>query len=344
MSNYNYYCGNCLYRLGEDDLEDHEEKFHCKGELLEEFDDFKLYGKYWIYDIFDQLEVAEDLLYFDVSKTKENLFFSDRIDLENYLYGRRPRIAYILIDNAVELLLYGKIFLSKLKDTLDKKEIKKVKNYMDEKIRILTDKGIITEDEGNHIKFFHTVRNKLYHNIIPDRAIFIKLANTYIVFCRNLLKTIYDVIYPIIYYKANVFIFEDKEIIDTLLTVLKKSLPDLKKNIISMKEIYDSYEFVSKRYRNEKMYLLDTLNGYYGFKDENGKYLIPTKYETNTIASLLNSFIQIKKKKLDTAQQIRNVIGEIFKYISEISQINYILDSSIEMHYYQVELFEEFDR
>ncbi len=344
MPDYNYYCGNCLYRLGEDDSEDHEEKFHCKGELLEEFDDFKLYAKYWIYDVFDQLEMAEDLLYIDENKIKKNLFFSARIDLENYLYGRRPRIAYILVDNAVELLLYGKIFLSDLKNTIDKKEKKKVNNYIDEKIKILTDKGIITENQGNFIKFFHILRNKLYHNIIPDNAIFIKLANTYLVFCRDLLKTIYDIIYPIIYYKDNVLIFEDKEIIDTLLKVLKKSLSDLKWNIISMKEIYDSYEFVSKRYKDEKMYLLDTLNGYYGSKDEKGRYLRSNKYEAKTITPLLNSFIRLKNRKLDTAQKIRNTIGDIFKNVSEISQINYILDSSIEMHYYQVELINEYDR
>ena len=40
MSDYNYYCSNCLYRLSEEDSEDHEEKFHCKGESVEEFDDF----------------------------------------------------------------------------------------------------------------------------------------------------------------------------------------------------------------------------------------------------------------------------------------------------------------
>ena len=42
MTDYNYYCANSLYRLGEDDDEDHEGKFHCEDESLDEFDDFKI--------------------------------------------------------------------------------------------------------------------------------------------------------------------------------------------------------------------------------------------------------------------------------------------------------------
>ena len=53
MPDYNYYCGNCLYRLDEDVENDHERVFHCDGEILEEFDNIKFIGNGWIYDIFE---------------------------------------------------------------------------------------------------------------------------------------------------------------------------------------------------------------------------------------------------------------------------------------------------
>lgn len=340
MPDYNYYCGNCLYRLGEDDEEDHEAKFHCKEESMEEFDDFKIYGKEWIYDIFDQLEIAEELLYIDKSNVKKGLFFSAQINLDAHLYGRRPRIAFILIDNAVELLLYGRIFLTDLVDSLDRKTIRRAKNFLGEKLNILTNQSIISQDNKNMVEFFHSIRNKLYHNIVHDGPLFIKLANTYLILCRDLLKKIYDVVYPIIYYKES-FEFKETEIANILLRVLKKHLHDLKWNIRSMKEIYDIYKYINKRYENEIKYILESINSYFGFIDSSGKFTFPIKYDRNSISEILNSYIKLRKRRIDTSDKVKNLIGEIFKLITEISQINYILNSDMEMFYFQLELLED---
>ena len=208
MSDYNYYCGNCLYRLSEDDEEDHKERFHCEDEDFQEFDDSKIIGKEWIFDIFDQLELAEELLYIDKKKLIEGtVFLSAQVELNSHLYGRRPRIAYILIDNAVELLLYGKIFLTSLIDSLSKIDINNANRFIEKKLEILVNKSFLSSTDKNMVMFFHIIRNKLYHNIIPDGAIFVKIANSYLVFCRDLLLKLYDIVYPIIYYKET-FKFE----------------------------------------------------------------------------------------------------------------------------------------
>lgn len=340
MSDYNYYCANCLYRLGEDDDEDHEEKFHCEGESLEEFDDFKIQGREWIFDIFDQLEMAENLLYFDEDKNRNQTFFSAKINLDGYLYGRRPRIAYILIDNAVELLLYGKIFLTNLVDSLNNSEIKKAKKYLHEKLKILINRSIISQDDKNMIEFFHIIRNKLYHNIIPDGALFIKLANTHLVFCRDLLLKIYKVVYPILYYKET-FDFDENEIINVLLEVLNKNISDFNWNIKSMKEIYDLYSYVRKRYKDDKEHLLDSINSYFGSINSSGKFAIPNKYDMNSISDLLNSHNQLSTRIIDSPGKVKEVISEIFKNISVISQINYLLNSDMEMFYFQLELLDD---
>lgn len=341
MSNYNYYCGNCLYRFGEDDEEDHKEKFHCDDENFQEFDDFKIIGKEWIFDIFDQLEMAEELLYVDKKKLIEgNVFFSAQVDLNSHLYGRRPRIAYILIDNAVELLLYGKIFLTNLIDSLSSTDISSAKYFIEKKLEILVNHSFLSLTDKNMVEFFHIIRNKLYHNIIPDRAIFVKMANSYLVFCRDLLLKLYDIVYPIIYYKET-FKFEETELVSVLLKVLKKLLKDFKWNIRSMKEIYDIYINVKKRYLNEFEYILDSINPHFGSVDSSGKFTFPQKYDRNILSKILNSYIKFKKRSIDTSDKVKNILGEIFKILSEVYQINNYLNSSMEMFYFQLELFED---
>ena len=71
MPDYNYYYSNCQYRVKEEvnDYEvEHQKDFHCDQIIEEEFDEKKLFGKGWIYDIFDQLELAEELLFIDKVK------------------------------------------------------------------------------------------------------------------------------------------------------------------------------------------------------------------------------------------------------------------------------------
>lgn len=341
MPDYNYYCGSCLYRFGEDDEEDHKEKFHCNDEDFQEFDDFKLVGKEWIFDIFDQLEFAEELLYIDKQNIIEGrVFLTAQVDVNLHLYGRRPRIAYILIDNAVELLLYGKIFLTNLIDSLSSSDINNAKRYIGKKLEILVNESMLSPADKNMVEFFHIIRNKLYHNVIPDGAIFVKLANSYLVFCRDLLLKLYDIVYPIIYYKET-FEFKETEIVSVLLKVLKKTLKDFKWNIRSMKEIYDIYINVKKRYKDEFEYILDSINLHFGSVDSSGKFIIPQKYDRNLLSTILNSYIKFKKRRIDTSDKVKNIIGEIFKILSEVYQINNYLNSSMEMFYFQLELFED---
>lgn len=346
MSDYTYYCSNCLYRVKEEveNYEDeHQKEFHCDQICEEEFDEEKLLGKGWIYDIFDQLEMAEELLFIDEKKLKNAWLssFSARFQPEEYLYNRSPRIAYILTDNALELILFGRIFLTDLKDKMNNKTIKNVEKNIHKKIEILEKEKIITIYQGDLIKFFHQIRNKLYHKIISDNTIFIKLANTYIVLCRDLLKDIFEIIYPLKYYKGDILNFDQEEIIDYLFRILKKYVVELKNNISKMKEIYDYDQNISKRYENPREFIIRDLNFYYASYDDNRNLLIPNKYDTNKLACLINSKNTLKKRNIDTTDRIQGVIGEILKNLSEIIQINYIFDSSVDSYYYAQELMED---
>jgi hypothetical protein len=349
MPDYNYYCSNCLYRVKEevDDYEEeHQREFHCDQICEEEFDEEKLFGKGWIYDIFDQLEMAEELLFIDAKEVKDGWFstFSARFEPDEYLYGRRPRIAYILIDNALELILFGRIFFSDLKDKIDKLDRKtrnKVQTNIHKKIEILENEKIINPNQSDLIKFFHQIRNKFYHNIIFDNVFFIKLANTYIVLCRDLLKDINEIIYPLKNYKGDILKFDEKEIIDYLFLILKNYIDELKYNISKSKEIYDNDQNISNRYKTPRDLIVRDLNFYFAKYDNNGNLIVPNKYDSNELALLINSKNLLKKRDIDTAEKIQGVIGDILKNISEIIQINHILDSWIDSYYYAQEIMED---
>ena len=105
--------------------------------------------------------------------------------------------------------------------------------------------------------------------------------------------------------------------------------------------IYDIYINVKKRYKDEFEYILDSINLHFGSVDSSGKFIIPQKYDRNIISKILNSYIKFKKISIDTPDKVKNIIEDIFKIISEISQINNYLDSSMDMFYYQLELLKD---
>ena len=72
-----------------------------------------------------------------------------------------------------------------------------------------------------------------------------------------------------------------------------------------------------------------------------GDFKVPNKYKMNDIESLIKSKRILKSRDRGTTKKIENILGKIFKNISEIIQLNYIFDSDIDSYYCAKEIIED---
>ncbi|MBI5103000.1 MAG: hypothetical protein HZB33_14380 [Nitrospirae bacterium] len=99
------------------------------------------------------------------------------------------RIALLLLDNLVELLMYKKIRLEFMSDSeygriippkYSSKKRKDVIEYFNEKVNFLiTEIRNINEDEGAVIKCAHFFRNEAYHNGVLKEPVILNITRTY---------------------------------------------------------------------------------------------------------------------------------------------------------------------
>ena len=99
------------------------------------------------------------------------------------------QIALLLLDNLVELLMYKKVRLEFRTDSeyeriippkYSSKKRKDVTEYFNEKVNFLISEiGIIREDEGDVIKSAHFFRNEAYHTGVLRETIILYITRTY---------------------------------------------------------------------------------------------------------------------------------------------------------------------
>ncbi len=81
-------------------------------------------------------------------------------------------------------MLYFKLLLTPYKN---KKAVKKEKLfYFPHKVKELFDKKLVLEQERILLNVFHVIRNQIYNKLPPKIDPLLKLANSYLVFSRDL--------------------------------------------------------------------------------------------------------------------------------------------------------------
>ena len=322
MNEYYHYCQTCLYRISEEDFnnkEVHAKKFGCNDLKIKlQYNDFK--NDFWIQGIFEQLDEAENYLILH-SKEEKNLTIDDydpNLEDKYLLVDRHPRIAFILIDNVTELILYSKIFFSSLTDNIEQSNYTKIERYYNEKVKFIFSKNLISEKEKDLLITFHEIRNKLYHIFIPEKFLFLRLANTYLLFCRDIFLKLFQIVYPIKYKKINKLDFEENAIFEFLLILLEDELETLKANLaVQERDIYSSKkDNIAKNFKDFKEYLLNLIS-----------------FEINEFDDLLKCYSKLKEESENKNVKIKVKIENLFKRLVEIVEINQILHYDITEYY-----------
>lgn len=351
MSDY-HYCSECKYRVLEDDNdESHKNKFGCDNLIETEIDYHRFESEYWLREILELLDVAEDLISIDSEESKPEVYnpFGMNYSSEDFLFERKPRIAYILIDNAIEKILFSKIYMTNLVDKLDKITFKKAKDSFPIKLNLIMSEKLISKDDKNLLLVYHQIRNKLYHNLIPEDILFLKLANTYLVFSRDILIKLFDIIYPLKSKKENLLKFNESEIIDLFLDILEKNLNELKKNLREEEDTIFPYiqGIRNKIYTDFQEYIMNLIKDIIIIRenpsfnpvfDEISSSISPNY---SMIKDLLESVNIVKKMSEQNIDRIREKIAEIIKRIVRIFDINQILYFDISGFYEYMEMEED---
>ena len=99
------------------------------------------------------------------------------------------RLALLLLDNLVELLMYKKVRLefarhnqyqSVIPQKYSFKKQKEVMDYFGDKVNFLiSETKVISQDEGDCLKISHQLRNEAYHTGILRRSIIIQVTKIY---------------------------------------------------------------------------------------------------------------------------------------------------------------------
>ena len=356
-----YYCSNCLFRISDEEYDDndyddekHREKFGCQNFDLVEIEENQIQDKYWIWGILEQLNEAEQFLIGGSTPKNNEVEYIGAFGLRyEIIYQRQTRIAYILIDNAIELILYSKIFLTPIKDKLKKTYLEKLKNSYHEKINFFLSENLVSENEKNMLIVYHQIRNKLYHTFIPQHNLFLKLSNTYLVFCRDFLLKIFNIVYPLIEKKTNILKFEESEVVNLLLEILIQQIDQLKKKLRKEKrEIFQYRKNVLKKtlFCNFKDYIEFTLKlSYFSRGKENHiktfaemyNKTVPIEMSYKNLKDLKYSGLILANLPENTIEKIQNKITQIIRQIAKINDINEILDNDTRLFYDYIELQED---
>jgi len=323
MNEFFHYCVNCLYRVMEDDYNDkklHQQKYGCNN-LESKTQYHKIEKDFWLQGILEQLDEAENLLIIR-SKEDRNLTIDDydpNLEDKYLLIDAHPRIGYILIDNAMELILYSIIFFTSLKEEIEASNSYKIERFHDKKLNFLFSKDLISEKERNLLIIFHEIRNKLYHFFIPEKFLFLKLANTYLLFCRDLLLKLFNLVYPVKNKKVNTLNFEETDLYALLIDILENEVETLKANlVVQERSVYSSKkDNFAKKFKDFNDYIINLLSD----------------LDSDEFNELLNAETKLRKEFENQNIEPKIKIESLFKTMVKIGEINQILYDDIREYF-----------